>query len=283
MKAARRVGREGCVAAFEASPVLIDILKYHRLRNRLPQILVVDSAASESDADQAVFYLLNSGLSSRNSLVIGRQGLPFLESEQPMPSVVSTLKLDTFCEVNGLIPDMIKIDVEGAEGMVLRGALQSLRQFRPVLVVSMHPYWFPASESVEATMDLLASIGYRIADSRVVRWRRARHRRLPLLTMHRASRRVASGEPQRCFSKRGKGRAIVACSLFAGLFRRFFPQILRILSSLKATNRLCRKWPSSVHSTNSVISLQSIWRSPPVLPVDVLRRCPNRANCELSF
>jgi hypothetical protein len=76
------------------------------------------------------------GMSSRNSLVIDRPGLPFLESEQPTPSVITTLKLDTFCEVNGLIPNLIKIDVKGAEGMVLRGALQSLRRFRPVLVVS---------------------------------------------------------------------------------------------------------------------------------------------------
>ena len=35
-----------------------------------------------------------------------------------------------------MAPDVIKIDVEGAEGMVLRGATAILSRFRPVLVVS---------------------------------------------------------------------------------------------------------------------------------------------------
>jgi hypothetical protein len=64
---------------------------------------------------------------------------------------------------------VIKIDVEGAEGMVLRGATAVLREHRPVLVVSTHPYWFPASESAERLFDLLAGYGYQTRDAHVIR------------------------------------------------------------------------------------------------------------------
>jgi hypothetical protein len=80
---------------------------------------------------------------------------------------VPTVKLDTFCELENLIPDVIKIDVEGAEGMVLRGALQILRRFRPVLVASLHPYWLPDLETPETLLRVLGDCGYNIRDSRI--------------------------------------------------------------------------------------------------------------------
>jgi FkbM family methyltransferase len=168
LKAAKHVGRNGRVVAFEASPVLVEILTYHQRRNRLVQMTVVGSAVSESDAGRANFYLLNGGLSSRNSLTIGRPGLPFLESVEMTIAEVPTLKLDSFCHAEGIVPDVIKIDVEGSEGMVLRGAADVLRRFRPALVISTHPYWLPTSESVEGLFHLLASYGYQTKDSHVV-------------------------------------------------------------------------------------------------------------------
>jgi FkbM family methyltransferase len=168
LKAARHVGPKGRVVAFEPSPILFDILQYHQHRNRLSQMAVVGSAVSERDAERETFYLLNNGLSSRNSLTIGQQGLPFLDSVEKTTVEVSTLKLDSYCAAVDIIPDVIKIDVEGGEGMVLRGAAGILGQNRPVLVISTHPYWFPESESSERLFDLLASYGYQTRDSHVI-------------------------------------------------------------------------------------------------------------------
>ena len=169
MKASRHVGRGGRVVAFEASPVLVELLEYHRIRNRLRQMTVVAGAVSEADSAAARFYLLHGGLSSRNSLTIGREGLAFLDAAQRTVAEVPALKLDTFCETAGLAPDVIKIDVEGAEGMVLRGAASILERARPVLVISMHPHWLPASESTESILHFTAGYGYRVSDSHVVR------------------------------------------------------------------------------------------------------------------
>jgi FkbM family methyltransferase len=169
LKAARHVGPKGRVVAFEPSPVLFEMLQYHQRRNRLAQMSVVGSAVSDREALRDTFYLLNGGLSSRNSLTIGRPELPYLDPASRTAVEVSTVTLDGFCDRAGIAPDVIKIDVEGAEGMVLRGASAILRQHRPVLVISTHPYWLPASESTGGIFDLLAGYGYQTRDAHVVR------------------------------------------------------------------------------------------------------------------
>lgn len=167
LRVCRHVGPSGRVVAFEPSPVLLEMLRYHQRRNRLCQMTVVGSAVSETDDALATLHLLNDGLSSRNSLTIGRPGLPFLESAGKTIALVPTVRLDTFCEREGVAPSVIKIDVEGAEGMVLRGAAEILKRCRPVLVVSMHPYWLPDSESTEEILDFTSRLGYRVKDSRM--------------------------------------------------------------------------------------------------------------------
>jgi hypothetical protein len=100
--------------------------------------------------------------------VIGRPELPFLDPAGKTAVEVGTLKLDSYCDAEGIRPDLIKIDVEGAEGMVLRGAAEVLKRYRPVLVFSTHPYWFPPGESADRLFGFLADFGYQTRDSHVI-------------------------------------------------------------------------------------------------------------------
>lgn len=52
---------------------------------------------------------------------------------------VETLKLDTFCERHNVIPDVIKIDIEGAELWALEGMEETLKAHEPVVFFEMHP------------------------------------------------------------------------------------------------------------------------------------------------
>lgn len=51
------------------------------------------------------------------------------------PADIAQLKIDDACETP---PDMISLDVEGAEGRVLRGAEQTLRKYHPKIYLSLH-------------------------------------------------------------------------------------------------------------------------------------------------
>ena len=61
-----------------------------------------------------------------------------------------------------LAPDLIKIDVEGAEVRVLQGACEIMRRYRPVVFLSVHPDRIEAmGSSVEELGALIESLGYR--------------------------------------------------------------------------------------------------------------------------
>ena len=56
---------------------------------------------------------------------------------------------------------MIKCDVEGAELLVLQGVTRILAEFRPTLLISVHPPYLPRFDgSVEEISALLAGAGY---------------------------------------------------------------------------------------------------------------------------
>lgn len=167
IRAARRVGRAGHVIAFEPSPILVDILRYHRQVNRLPQIIVVPKAVSDSD-NEAPFFLLNGGFSFRNSLTIGRDDVPFVRPEDKLRITVPTVTLDRYCAQHDLRPALVKIDVEGAELEVLEGCRKVLRQARPVIIVAVHPHWLPVGHSADQILKLLSDCDYSVEDSVMV-------------------------------------------------------------------------------------------------------------------
>jgi hypothetical protein len=59
-----------------------------------------------------------------------------------------------------LNPDVIKIDVEGVELDVLRGATETLRKIRPRVLVEIHGWGDAMSEKVK---ELLANAGYTVS------------------------------------------------------------------------------------------------------------------------
>lgn len=70
--------------------------------------------------------------------------------------------LDALVATEGLPgPDLIKIDVEGYEAHVLRGMQGTLTQFKPTVLLEVHPHLLhQCGESPEEVDDLMASIGY---------------------------------------------------------------------------------------------------------------------------
>lgn len=52
--------------------------------------------------------------------------------------IIEERTLDWFVETNHIVPDIIKIDVEGAEHYVLSGALNTILQYKPELLIEYH-------------------------------------------------------------------------------------------------------------------------------------------------
>ncbi len=72
-------------------------------------------------------------------------------------ALVPTMTLDAFAQKEKLTPDVIKIDVEGAEHLVLQGAIRTLGKHHPVILMELHSI-FATVES----LGILSSQGYSI-------------------------------------------------------------------------------------------------------------------------
>jgi FkbM family methyltransferase len=73
---------------------------------------------------------------------------------------VHATSVDAFCEQSGIRPDILKMDVEGAEYEVLMGAKETIARFRPKMMIELHH--FDGNLAAHPVPDLLAGLGYQI-------------------------------------------------------------------------------------------------------------------------
>jgi FkbM family methyltransferase len=136
-------GSGGQVAAFEPLPGNCDLIRYHLELNGCSNARVEPVAVT--DFDGPAHFTPGSDNSSGHLAPDG-------------PLVVPCTRLDTFVG-RGLAPspDILKIDVEGAEMEVIEGAAETLRRSRPMLFVAAHD-----DHTRRGCRSLLDALGYRV-------------------------------------------------------------------------------------------------------------------------
>ena len=164
------VGAGGKVVAFEPSPPLVELLQYNKKANRFHQMQIVPKAVADSDDRVVPFYLVDHGDSFLNSLVDFRMEPTAGLARQKSTIQVETLSLDEFCKVTNLRPNAVKIDVEGAELLVLQGCKRILQECRTTFIVAVHPAWLPQGQSAMELFDLFRVHGYKVAVSKFVQY-----------------------------------------------------------------------------------------------------------------
>jgi FkbM family methyltransferase len=144
----RLVGPEGHVYAFEPIPQNLKTLHHNVALNRLENVTVVEQALSSSTGTAQMFV---SPWSAFHSLNV--EGATKQEDHGPDEGeiTVRTVTLDEFVQGEGVrAPDLIKIDVEGAELIVVEGMAETLRSVQPLLLVELHDTKLGYSEFVDA-------------------------------------------------------------------------------------------------------------------------------------
>lgn len=151
--AARAVGPAGRVHAFEATPAVAKRLAENVELNRFTNVTVNHLAVCDREGE--VEFNLQED-SEGNSMVVSDPG----QASVRVPATT----LDAYAKRQGISRvDVIKIDVEGVEGLVLEGGRALLGGAQPpVLIIESNPATLRAAgNSPERLCERLASFGYR--------------------------------------------------------------------------------------------------------------------------
>lgn len=126
--AAKRLGKEGQIVAFEPSRREFDRVRLHMRWNRIT-IVHAESCAVGSSAAETAFFQIASGDATRGGL------RPPASDDSVVETRVHTICLDPYLSSFPLDRvDLVKLDVEGGEMEVLRGAHSMLTKLRPTLI-----------------------------------------------------------------------------------------------------------------------------------------------------
>lgn len=144
----------GKAIAVEPSPIAVKMISAQARLNGFGESVEVIAAAA--GAAEGSIRMLGSGVFS--------DGYFRVVDEQPRSetSPVDVTTLDTLCARFGT-PSHIKIDVEGYEGAVLRGAHKLLTESSPLIFLEIHTEMVAASGGdPNFSLDELFRLGYRI-------------------------------------------------------------------------------------------------------------------------
>lgn len=166
------VGERGRVFAFE--PVLsnVAVIRRNLKLNHLEQVEICAKAVSDRSGHEQLVLARYSG------------GAALAVADAPPDAIgsidVPVISIDDFVAAGAPAPDVVKIDVEGAEIQVLKGMALTLKKYSPAVVVELDG---PNDEALDRKTSMcrafLQSLGYqlaRIPDSYpAIRWRVAHY------------------------------------------------------------------------------------------------------------
>jgi FkbM family methyltransferase len=142
----KSVGPAGRVIAFEPVPQNVDDFRETIDVNQINNIQLLDFAASDQSGDAVIRIAENL---STASMVWHRKNPSATEL------TVRTVQIDQLVEAGDLsYPSFVKIDVEGAEGLVLKGMQRTLAAAMPVLFIES------SEAGRETSWLLLRELGY---------------------------------------------------------------------------------------------------------------------------
>ncbi len=147
------VGPKGRVHSFEPVPEEFESLQRNVQLNRLPNVCLWQVALAERDGTARFRYLASRPSSGR----LWRDVSGYANLDPGTERVVATRSLDSIVREGAPLPDIIKIDVEGAADLVLRGARSILDRVSPSVYLELH-----GGVEQAGIRDELVTRGYRV-------------------------------------------------------------------------------------------------------------------------
>lgn len=141
----RLVGPKGQIVTFEANPLILERLTNNCISNFLTNVFLIHGAVWHKSDEWLQFF--NNGAASRIDIKSTEKTEDLFR--------VKSISLDDFLASNKMIPDVVKMDIEGAEKHALRGFANNLELHKPHLVFEH------ATNDGDDALVIIKSHGYR--------------------------------------------------------------------------------------------------------------------------
>lgn len=142
---------------FEPNPFIQDKLREHTA-HITPSVVVQDVAIAERPGE-ATFHIYRDPQKDPGASLLGHVSG---EAATPVPVRLDTL--DHVCEQLGLLPDVLKLDLQGAEGNAIRGATKALAHAELVIAEFGCLEAYIGRTTPRELMDLLYDRGFVLYD-----------------------------------------------------------------------------------------------------------------------
>lgn len=146
------VGEVGKVISFEPIPSNGKTIEAHLFANKIDNV-VVEYFAVSNDTKKCKFQIENNNANSH------MESIPLKHQiSHPKSTIeVSSISLDDYIALHKIVPNVIKVDVEGAERLVLDGSTKLLRDIDADWIISTH-----SSDLYESCSNLMKKNGFEI-------------------------------------------------------------------------------------------------------------------------
>jgi FkbM family methyltransferase len=147
---ARWIGERGWLYAIEPNPVCVSFLRANLAAARVRRYTILPTAVS--DRREEIDFTLNYascsvGTIAGSSDAVAKPGHHIGIAADSLDGLVARFNLRP--------PDLIKLDVEGAEAQAVAGMTRTLEAHRPVVAIELH-----GLQPAAATLRLLGRLGY---------------------------------------------------------------------------------------------------------------------------
>lgn len=148
----RKVSTEGTVIAIEANPVAFQCLQKNAEKFQ-SDILLINAALGETHGDKALHCIEEGNLNA---------GMATVSEEDKKGVIIPTVSIDGLVKDANLTRlDFIKIDCEGYEFKILKGAKGTLKTLKPKMLIEINSFALSQQGSTDRDIyDLLLECNY---------------------------------------------------------------------------------------------------------------------------
>ena len=151
-----QLGNSGSIFAFEPQPVLYKYLLKLKHFFSWQNVNIEPFAVSNQSGKALLFIPYNNGRPSSPCATIIESPLPF---RYQCTEKVNTISIDAYCRLHSIVPDFLKVDVEGNELLVFQGAKEILQTHKPRILFECEAR-FVGEETMFKTFHFLQEMGY---------------------------------------------------------------------------------------------------------------------------